>query len=434
MVESVFEDRRGRVREAIGEGVLLMFAAPEFIRNGDVEHDYRQDSDFYYLTGLDEPSAALVIVGGATPRFLLFLRERDKEREVWDGPRAGLDGATSLFGADEAFPIAELPKRLPQLLSGHRSLFYRFGVHTAHDLCAIDALKAARRVRRPAGAPAHLVDSGELLHRMRWRKAPEEIAHMRRAIEITGEAHLKAMRACQPGRYEYELEAELRHVFRKAGCRRAAYSPIVGSGPNTTILHHIKNDRQIGDGDLVLIDAGCEFEYTAADVTRTFPANGKFTRAQRQVYEVVLAAQRAAFDKIAPGASLEAVHQASLHTITRGLIDLGFIQAPFDEAIEKEHYKPFFMHRTGHYLGMDVHDVAPQSWSDEPMPMEASVVITVEPGIYIAADEARVPAEFRGVGVRIEDDVLVTEHGFENLSVAIPTGAVEIEALMNGAG
>lgn len=408
-----------------------MFAAPEALRNDDVHHEYRQESDFFYLTGLEEPECVCVLRAGESPRYTLFLRERDRSRETWDGPRLGVEGAKEQLGADDAFPIAELDKRLPGLLAGHRRLHYRFGVRDEHDRRLLAALVRARALgRRGQGAPSEIIDTAETVHRLRWQKSAEDLLAMRRAIDISAEAHRAAMRVTRAGRYEYELEAELRHVFRREGSRRAAYPPIVGSGPNATILHHVQNDRQLRAGELVLIDAGCEFDYFAADITRTFPVSGRFSEPQRRCYEVVLAAQHAAFAAVAPGATLKSVHDAAVGVLVDGLCELGLVQGPPKEALEQERYKPFYMHRTGHYLGMDVHDCAPPEAFREPLPMTPGVVITVEPGLYIAPDQPDVPAEYRGIGIRIEDDVLVTESGYENLSAALPTQAAEIEALV----
>jgi Xaa-Pro aminopeptidase len=425
--------RRQAARQRMGEGVLVLFGAPEFIRNNDVTHEYRQDSDFYYLTGLEEQECVLVLVAGESESFTLFVRPRNKEREIWDGVRTGVEGAVSKFGATAAYPIEELGKRLPELLKGHERLFYRFGVHSEQDSRLIAALGRCRALARRTGrAPTQLIDSATVLHEMRLRKQPEELQLMRRAIEITGRAHLAAMRAARPGCYEYELEAELTRVFRQSGSARAAYKSIVGSGPNATILHHVLNDRRTCDGDLVLIDAGCELDYYASDITRVFPVNGRFTPEQRVIYEIVLGAQRAAFEAILPGATLDDVHAASLRHITLGLIEHGLIRGPLELALSEERYKPFFMHRTSHFLGMDVHDVANEYAHAGALALEPSMVITVEPGVYIAVDNADVPPAFRGIGIRIEDDVLVTVDGYENLSQGIPKSIAEIEALMSG--
>jgi Xaa-Pro aminopeptidase len=430
--QGVFAARRDASAKRMGEGVLVLFAAPEFIRNNDVRHDYRQDSDFYYLTGLDEPESVLVMTAGEQPVLTLFVRVRNKELEIWDGPRTGVEGAAASYGADAAYPIEELSKRLPELLKGHERLFYRFGVHSEHDTRLIAALVRCRSIsRRTSRAPTQLVDTSSVLHEQRRIKAPDEIAKMKTAIEITRQAHLAAMRRARAGAYEYELEAELSAVFRGRGGERAAYSSIVGSGPNATILHHIKNDRQMRDGELVLIDAGCEYQYYAADITRVFPVSGTFTEAQRHIYEIVLGAQQAALDVIRPGATQADAHAASLRFITQKLIDAGFIEGPLELALSEGRYKPFFMHSTGHYLGMDVHDVGHDRLVDKARPLDPGVVITIEPGIYIAVDNEQVPEAYRGIGIRIEDDILVTADGYENLSASIPKGVAEIEALMS---
>jgi Xaa-Pro aminopeptidase len=428
---AVFAERRETLRKAMGDGVLVLFAAPEFIRNNDVHHHYRQDSDFFYLCGLDEPECVLVLSAGERNGFTLFTRPRNKEREVWDGPRAGVDGAVARFGADAAYPIDELSKRLPELIHGHERLFYRFGTHAEHDPRLIAALVRSRQLARRTGcAPTQIIDTASVLHAQRRLKSPDEIAKMRTAIAITKDAHIAAMRSARPGCFEYELEAELIAIFRRRGGERPAYSSIVGSGPNATILHHVKNDRQMRAGELVLIDAGCEFEYYAADITRVFPVSGVFSPEQRHVYEMVLGAQQAAFDAIRPGVTQDDVHAASLRHITEQLIAAGFIQGPLELALSEGRYKPFFMHSTGHYLGMDVHDVSTDALDSKDRPLEPGVVITVEPGIYIAVDNEQVPEAYRGIGIRIEDDILVTADGYENLSAAIPKSIDEIESLM----
>ncbi len=414
----------------MGRGALLVFATPEYIRNGDVEHEYRQDSNFFYLTGLDEPQSALLITAGPEPKFILFVRPRDKAREIWDGPRVGVEGAKEL-GADETYPISELEQRLPELLASHEHLYFRLGLSEQQDAQVIRALGKCRRMApRGDGPPSHLIDASTVINPLRFKKTETELTAMRRAIEVTGEAHRAAMAVARAGRYEYELEAELRLVFRRAGSQRPAYAPIVGSGPNATILHHIRNDRQMLDGELVLIDAGCEFDYMASDITRTFPVSGKFSDAQRKLYDVVLAAQHASFEAIRSGVTLKDIHAAAVAVIALGLVDLGLIEGPLEAAIEKERYKRFFMHRTGHYLGMDVHDVGPRFAAGEPPALEVGAVITVEPGIYVAVDDETVPEAYRGIGIRIEDDVLVTDGGYENLSAHIPSRAEDIEALV----
>jgi Xaa-Pro aminopeptidase len=425
---SDYRDRRLAVAKAIEPGVLVLFSAPLAIRNNDVEHEYRQDSDFFYLTGFDEPESVLVVRSSPSPKTVLFVRPRDPERETWDGPRAGVEGATRDFGADEAFPIGELATKLPDLLQNVDNLYYRLGKRRENDdiiLAALDRVRA--RARTGAWCPRAIVDPNTVLHELRLIKQPAEIELMRRAAAITTEAHLAAMAAAGPGKYEYEIEALLNGIFRKSGSERPAYSSIVGSGPNATILHHRKNDRQMQDGELLLIDAGCEFGYYASDVTRTFPVNGKFSDEQRAIYQIVLDAQLAAIAATKPGATLDDVHRVAAEVIARGLIDLGLIEGPLDKALEEQRYKPYFMHRTSHWLGMDVHDVGSYHVRGEPRALAPGMVITVEPGLYFAPGEARVPERFRGIGIRIEDDVLVTDGEPSVLTAAIPKSLDDVE-------
>jgi Xaa-Pro aminopeptidase len=428
-----FKRRRERVIEAIRPGTLVLFSAPLAIRNNDVEHEYRQDSDFYYLTGFDEPESALVLTTAPQPKLTLFVLPRDPERETWDGPRAGVEGAVRDFGADEAFPIAELPSKLPELFENVESVHYAIGRVSEHDDIVLSALRRVRgRTKAGVAAPRSIVDSFPTLHELRLIKGNEELALMDRAAAITTEAHLSAMAQAAPGKYEYEIEAILRAVFRRHGSERPAYTPIVGSGPNATILHHRRNDRLMHDGELLLIDAGCEYGYYASDVTRTFPVNGKFTADQRAVYQIVLDAQLAAIAASTPGKTLDEVHRAAADVIVRGLIDLGVIEGPADEAFEKNLHKPFFMHKTSHYLGMDVHDVGSYHVAGKPRPLAAGMVITVEPGLYFGASDERAPERLRGIGVRIEDDVLITADQPTVITQAIPKSVDEIERACAG--
>ncbi|HJL18516.1 MAG TPA: aminopeptidase P N-terminal domain-containing protein [Sandaracinaceae bacterium LLY-WYZ-13_1] len=432
MHPSTYRERRRRFLEAMGErSVAVVPAAPTAIRNNDVEHEYRQDSDFYYLTGLDEPQSLLVLSNAhAEHAEVLFVRPRDPSREIWDGPRTGVDGAVAELGADAAFESEEIDQRLVDYLVDAERLYYRLGLDAAMDRRVLDALERARRKHRHGKAyPTVIVDPGTHLHDARLRKDEGELDAMRRAAEITRAAHLAAMRAAKPGGYEYEVEAEILRVFRAHGSERPAYGPIVGSGPNATILHHRKNDRRMEAGDLLLIDAGCELDYYACDVTRTFPIDGTFTEPQRAVYDLVLAAQLACIDATRPGATLEDIHRVAVREITEGLVELGLVEGPPEDAVENDLYKAFFMHRTSHWLGMDVHDVGLYYRRGEPVALEPGMVLTIEPGIYVARD-AEVDERWRGIGVRIEDDVLVTEDGCENLTAAIPKAPREIERVL----
>jgi Xaa-Pro aminopeptidase len=421
-------DRRKRVLDALGSAAMILPAAPLAIRNNDVEHEYRQDSDVFYLTGFDEPESVVLLRGGAEKPFTLFVRPRDPEREVWDGVRAGVDGATGGFGADQAFPVAELREKLPLLLENVERLYYRLGRDRAFDdlvLATVDRVRA--RAKFGVSWPVEIVDPAVLLHEMRLLKSKSELDLMRKAIAITQEAHVAAMGMARPGVNEYEVEAVLRQIFRKHGSERNAYGPIVGSGPNATVLHYRRNDRQLGDGELLLIDAGCEYGYYASDITRTFPVNGRFSQPQRAIYELTLQAQLAAIDQTRPGATLEQVHDAAVRVIAKGLCDLGLLTESFEEALEKQSYKKFFMHRTSHWIGMDVHDVGRYYEAGKARPLDTAMVITVEPGIYVAENAEGVPEEYRGIGVRIEDDVLVTPEGASVLSSAIPKTVDDVE-------
>lgn len=427
---SEFEARRTQLLEAMGDGVAVFFAAPMAVRNHDVEHPYRQDSDFHYLTGLDEPQSVLVLTNQHPEhRFILFVRPRKREREIWDGPRAGVEGAVEAFGADAAFPIDELGKRLPDYLGNVERLHYRIAQDGQADRQLFDCLNLLRRGgRRGVTAPEMIIDSSVHLHEMRLRKSTDELSTMRQAAATTREAHLRAMHVARPGIHEYEIDAELLHIFRKRGSERPAYESIVGSGPNATILHYRAGDRVLGDGELVLIDAGCEFDYYASDVTRTFPVNGRFSAEQHAVYEVVLHAQRAAIDAVEPGVTLQALHDGAVRSITEGLVDIGLLEGDVDALIEDKKHEPFYMHRTSHWLGMDVHDVGRYYVDGAHRALEPGFVLTVEPGIYIGTDVEGVDERWRGIGVRIEDDVVVTKSGHEVLTGDIPKEIADVEA------
>ena len=427
----MFAARRKALLDAMGEGVMIIAAPPTFIRNNDVEHEYRQGSDLFYLTGFDEPDSVLVLsTVHPEQRAVLFLRPRDPERETWDGPRLGVERAPAALGIDTAFPIRELDERLPNYLENVQRVHYRIGLDRRFDerfLSALDVVRA--RARRGGEYPSEIVDPGVLLHEMRIRKGEDEIATMRRAAAITREAHLAAMRMARPGRFEYEVEAELLRSFRAHGSERPAYGSIVGSGPNATILHYRKNDRRMEEGDLVLIDAGAEYGYYASDVTRTFPVSGRFTPAQRAIYDLVLRSQLAAIAAVKPGATLESIHDETVSVLVDGLLELELLRGDKETLISQGEYKKYYMHRTSHWLGMDVHDVGRYHRRGAPRALEPGFVLTIEPGLYIAP-HADVDPSFRGIGVRIEDDILVTVDGHENLTADIPKSASELEAVL----
>jgi len=434
--------RRARLAAQMLPGaVAVLPTAPEVPRNGDSDYPYRHDSYFYYLSGFTEPESVLVLVaarGERPARAILFCREKNLEREIWDGYRYGPEAARSAFGVDEAWPIAELDTRLPDLLADAPALYYATASDAALDAQVAGWIRAVRaRSRSGVTAPAAFHDLLPLLDEMRLIKDKEEQAIMLRAGEISGNAHARAMRAARPGLHEYALEAELLYEFRRNGAQFPAYTPIVASGPNACVLHYSANDRPMRDGDLVLIDAGCELDGYASDITRTFPVNGRFTPAQRRLYELVLAAQEAAFAAIAPGRPYSAFHEAALRVLTQGMLDLGLI-APgkfgsVEDAIAAKAHAPFYMHGTGHWLGMDVHDVGAYrdlAQADKPSrPLKPGMALTVEPGIYVRPAEG-VPEEYWHIGIRIEDDVVVLEDGYRILTASAPKTVEEIEALV----
>lgn len=425
----VFAARRAAFLERIGPGVAVLPAAPVFVRNNDVEHAYRQDSDFYYLTGFDEPESVLVLTNQHPEhRVVLFVRPRNPEREVWDGARAGVEGAVRDFGADAAFPMDELHEHLPDYLGDAGRVHYRVGRGHPFDGELFHALDLVRgRARQGVQAPAEIVDPGVVLHAMRLVKSEDELAAMRAAAAVTAEAHVAGMRAARPGRHEYEVQAAIEAAFRRGGAERSAYDSIVGSGPNATVLHYRANRRLMEEGDLLLVDAGCELDYYASDVTRTFPVSGRFTEPQRVLYELVLAAQEASIAACVPGKTLEDVHAASVDVLARGMLELGLIEGTLEEVLEEQRYKPYYMHRTSHWLGMDVHDVGGYFADGSPLALAPGMVLTVEPGIYVAED-ADVDPKWRGIGIRIEDDVVVTAGAPENLTEAIPKTVADVEA------
>jgi Xaa-Pro aminopeptidase len=430
---SAFAERRQRVLEAI-DGVAILASAPVTIRNNDVEHEYRQDSDLFYLTGFTEPDAVLLL-SSVHPehRAVMFVRPRDKEREIWDGERAGVEGVKEQCGVDAAFPIAELGKKLSEYLAGANNLYYELGKRPRMDERILLAITRARgRGRNPKPWPKTIHHPEAVWHEMRLFKDESELLAMRRAAAITAEAHRRAMAETRAGVHEYDIEATLKDVFRRRGAERAAYPPIVGSGPNATVLHYRANKRQLEGGELLLIDAGCEFAYYAADVTRTFPVDGTFTAPQRAIYEAVLDAQEAAIAVARPGATIERIHEVTLRRLVDNMIEIGLLSGERQKIIQEEKYKRFFMHRTSHWLGMDVHDVGAYFLAGKPRELAPGMVLTIEPGIYVARDDDEAPEPFRGIGVRIEDDILITGDGHENLSAAIPKTVAEIEHACRG--
>lgn len=430
-----FFSRRDRVLAALPDTVAVIPSAREIIRNGDSTFEFRQNSDFYYLTGFDEPDAVLVLAPQHPEhRAVLFLRERDRAMEIWNGKRLGVERAAKTLGIDKAYSISELAGVLPQYLAGADTLAYDLGSDADHDRTVLQALESARsRTRRTGKAPTAITQVRAIIHPLRLIKSSEEIATMRRGAEITRLGYLAALQATRPGLHEYEIEALMEYEYRRHGARREAYDSIVASGDNATILHYSTNRERLHDGDLLLVDSGAELDYYASDVTRTWPVNGRFTAEQRAIYEIVEAAHAAAADKVRPGESQRAFHRAAIETVTEGLIAIGLLSGRLDENIEKETYRDYFMHGTGHWLGLDVHDAGPyRDRNDEPVTLAPGMVTTVEPGIYVQRD-LDCDERFKGIGVRIEDDLLVTADGHENLTAAIPKRIDDLERAI-GAG
>ncbi|MBK7423285.1 MAG: aminopeptidase P N-terminal domain-containing protein [Propionivibrio sp.] len=429
MKHEPYSTRRSALLKQLGDGVAVIPTAPERVRNRDSHHPYRFDSYFWYLSGFPEPEAVIVLLGGKEPRSILFCREKNEEREVWDGFRYGPQTACEAFAFDEAYAFSEFEARLPELIANRSTLWHALGHDAEWDAKIVTALNTVRAQSRAGKrAPGEIRDLREALDRMRLLKDAHEAKHMRRAAAIASAGHARAMRACRPGMAEYELEAELGYEFRKRGADGHAYSPIVAGGRNACVLHYIENNKLLGEQAMVLIDAGCEVGGYASDITRTFPVNGRFSAVQRDVYEIVLAAQSAALAAIKPGTPFIAYHEAALRVLVQGMIDLKLLAGNLDQLIESEAYKPFYMHRTGHWLGLDVHDAGDYKTGDEWATLEPGMALTVEPGLYIRPG-ADVPEHLHGIGIRIEDDVFVTGEGCEVYTSA-PKTIAEIEEVM----
>ncbi|HEX2441985.1 MAG TPA: aminopeptidase P N-terminal domain-containing protein [Methylomirabilota bacterium] len=467
---ATFIERRRRFVEAIGDGLAIVPAASETTRNSDVSHVFRQTSDFFFLTGFDEPDAVAVFnPAHAKERYVLFVRPRDREMEIWTGHRAGVEGAVASYGADASYPIDQLDAKLREYAIERSLVYYRLGT-PAFDSRVIRLVSDLRMARsRGFTTPVRIDDPGPIMHELRLRRSPAELARQRRACQISRDAHAEAMRFARPGMCEYQVQAALEFVFRSQGSPRDAYPSIVASGANACILHYVENQRRMEDGDLLLIDAGCEYGYHASDITRTFPVNGRFTGPQRAIYEVVLRAQLTAIEVAKPGVPYEAIHEAARKVIAEGLVELKLVPRNLADTLAMHHYREFYMHGTGHWLGMDVHDVGDYKVRRQSRPLEPGMVFTVEPGIYVdparesvtfhlreyseeemwerrlrlgmaaakkIEDEEKakaqtvthpIPKELRGIGVRIEDDILVTATGVENLTNGTPKTIEEVE-------
>jgi Xaa-Pro aminopeptidase len=432
----VYQKRRSevlrRMREMAPGGAVAVFPGmPVATRNSDVEHAYRADSDVAFLTGFEEPESVAVLSTVGDKPFTLFVRPRDKEKETWTGRRSGVDGAVRNFGADQAFEIGKLESELPKFIGSARTLFYRMGSDDPRFDKMVGQMIRTLRARARAGfsAPTRIEDPGPVVHELRLHKDPRELAAMRKAIELTRNGHLAVMKAGRPGAHEYDLHGLLEREFRKQGGRGWGYYPIVAAGANATVLHYNENNVEVRDGDLVLIDAGAEVDLYTADVTRTFPASGRFTAPQRAVYEVVLSAADLLIGLTKPGKAVDELHDEAVRSLTGGMVKLGLLQGDLDTLVKENAYRRWYMHRTSHYLGLDVHDVGAYRTEDgKPRPLAPGMIFTVEPGLYVSVDDEKAPPELRGIGVRIEDDILVTDDGCENLTISIPRAVADVEA------
>jgi len=426
-----FAAHRQAVLERLADDeAVLLFGAPHHLRNGDAEYRYRPDSDVFWLTGWEDPEVVVFLRPGEEP-LTMFVQPRDPERETWTGRRKGPEGARAEHGADVAHDYSEVLELLPKLLLGVRVLHYAMARDAEHDALVMSSVAKAARAGRTAGldAPQTFHSPAVLLHELRLHKTPDEIAALREAGRISAEAHLAAMKATAPGRHEYEIEAVLHHTFLGQGSTGAGYTPIVAGGHNATILHYVTNRDELRDGDLLLIDAGCEVQYYTADITRTFPVGKRFTEPQRQVYEAVLLAQEAAIDTCRVGRTFQEVHEVTVKVLTSAMVEMGLLEGPVDERIEDKSFKRYFMHGTSHWLGLDVHDVGSYVGGGGSRPLAEGMVLTVEPGLYVPLDDEDAPEVLRGIGVRIEDDILVTAGEPEVLTAAVPKSIEALEAL-----
>lgn len=431
-----YRQRREHLMSKIGNGTAIFRSAPMAVMHNDVEYNYRQDSDFFYLTGFNEPEAVAVLSPHHQEhRFVLFVQPKEREKEVWTGYRCGVDAAKEIYGADEAYPITELDEKLPQYLEKADRIYYHLGRDRTFNEKILGHYQSLLRTypRRGTG-PIAIEDTSIVLHSMRLVKSETELAMMRQAAAIATEAHNQAMAIAKPGRYEYEIQAEIERIFRWRGAMGPAYPSIVASGVNACVLHYIENNRQMQEQELLLIDAGCAYNYYNSDITRTFPVGGKFTPEQKVLYELVLAAQQQAIAQVKPGNTFSSVHDAAVRVLTEGLVELGILQGEVDQLIAEQTYKPYYMHRTSHWLGLDVHDVGVyQHGEDKPQILQPGQVLTVEPGIYIVPDTKLAEGQpvtdprWIGIGIRIEDDVLVTPTGHEVLTDGVPKAVDEIE-------
>ncbi|MEC4817734.1 MAG: aminopeptidase P N-terminal domain-containing protein [Scytonema sp. PMC 1069.18] len=435
-MQAEYQQRREQLMAKIGNGTAIFRSAPTAVMHNDVEYNFRQDSDFYYLTGFNEPQAVAVLAPHHSEhRFVLFVQPKDREKEVWSGYLCGVDAAKEVYGADEAYPMTELDEKLPQYIEKADRIYYHLGRDRNFNDKVLRHWQSLMRTYPKRGTgPIAIEDTGPILHSMRLVKSPTELELMGQAADIAVEAHNHAMKFTQPGRYEYEVQAEIEHIFRMRGALGPAYPSIVASGVNSCVLHYIENNRQMQDGELLLIDAGCAYGYYNSDITRTFPIGGRFTSEQKILYELVLEAQKQAIAQVQPGNPHKQIHDTALRILVEGLVELGILKGEIDKLIEEEKYKPYYMHRTSHWLGLDVHDAGVyQHGDDKPQILQPGQVLTVEPGLYIvpdtkpAEDQPEVDPRWVGIGIRIEDDVLVTPTGHEILTSGVPKEVADVQ-------
>ncbi|MBW4559371.1 MAG: aminopeptidase P N-terminal domain-containing protein [Trichormus sp. ATA11-4-KO1] len=435
-MQAEYQQRREQLMAKIGNATAIFRSAPMAVMHNDVEYAYRQDSDFFYLTGFNEPQAVAVLAPHhAEHRFVLFVQPKEREQEVWTGYRCGVDAAKEIYGADAAYPITELDEKLPQYLEKADRIYYHLGRDRSFNDTILGHYQSLLRTYPKRGTgPVAIEDTGTVIHSMRLVKSAAELALMRQAAVIAVEAHNYALKVSAPGRYEYEIQAEIEHIFRLRGGMGPAYPSIVASGANACVLHYIENHRQMQEQELLLIDAGCAYGYYNSDITRTFPVGGKFTPEQKVLYEIVLEAQQQAIAQVKPGNSFNSIHETAVRVLTEGLVEVGILKGEIDKLIEEEKYKPYYMHRTSHWLGLDVHDVGVyQHGEDKPQILQPGQVLTVEPGLYIvpdtklAEDQPETDSRWVGIGIRIEDDVLVTPDGHEVLTAGVPKAVDEVE-------
>jgi Xaa-Pro aminopeptidase len=435
-MQAEYRQRRQQLIAKLGNSTAIFRSAPMAVMHNDVEYGYRQESDFFYLTGFNEAQAVAVLAPHHPEhQFILFVQPKDREKEVWSGYRCGVDAAKEIYGADAAYPIAELDEKLPQYLEKADSIYYHLGRdRTFNDIILGHYQRLLQTYPKRGTGPIAIADTAPILSSMRLIKSQAELELMRQAVAIAVEAHNHALKIAAPGRYEYEIQAEIEHIFRLRGGMGPAYPSIVAAGANACVLHYIENNCQMQEQDLLLIDAGCAYGYYNSDITRTFPVGGKFTPEQKALYEIVLAAQEQAIAQVQPGNAFNLIHDTAVRVITEGLVELGILKGEIDKLIEEEKYKLFYMHRTSHWLGLDVHDAGVyQHGDDKPQILQAGQVLTVEPGLYIvpdtkpAEDQPEIDPRWVGIGIRIEDDVLVTTTGHEVLTAGVPKAVNEVE-------